>query len=90
MVREDITFPAEGEIELAASLFLPDAEDTPVPGITMAHGYAGTRYHGTAPMAEALAEAGFAVLLHDHRGFGDSGGETRQDVNPWQQSADCA
>jgi len=88
MVREDIRFPAEGGIELAAWLLLPDGEDTPVPAITMAHGYAGTRYHGIAPMAEALAAAGFAVLLHDHRGFGDSGGEPRQDVNPWQQIAD--
>ncbi len=46
----------------------------------MAHGYAGTKYHGLEPMAEAFAEAGFLVLVHDHRGFGDSGGEPRQDV----------
>ena len=58
----------------------------------MAHGYAGTKYHGIEPFAEGFAQAGFAVLLHDHRGFGDSGGEPRQDVNPWQQIADwrCA
>ena len=54
----------------------------------MAHGYAGTKYHGIEPMAEAFAEAGFVVLLHDHRGFGDSGGEPRQDINPWQQITD--
>jgi alpha-beta hydrolase superfamily lysophospholipase len=35
-----------------------------------------------------FADAGFAVLPHDHRGFGDSGGEPRNDVNPWQQIAD--
>jgi len=28
------------------------------------------------------------VLLHDHRGFGDSGGEPRNNVNPWQQISD--
>jgi uncharacterized protein len=28
------------------------------------------------------------VLVHDHRGFGESGGEPRQDVNPWQQITD--
>jgi dienelactone hydrolase len=39
-------------------------------------------------MAEAFAEAGFVVLLHDHRGFGDTGGEPRNDVNPWQQMSD--
>jgi alpha-beta hydrolase superfamily lysophospholipase len=54
----------------------------------MAHGYAGTKYHGIEPMAQAFAEAGFAVLLHDHRNFGDIGGEPRHDINPWEQMAD--
>jgi len=81
--REDVRFSAEGGIELSAWLFIP-AEDGPLPAITMAHGYAGTEYHGIEP----FAEAGFAVLVHDHRGFGDSGGEPRQDVNAWQQIAD--
>jgi dienelactone hydrolase len=85
--KHDVSFPAEGDIRLAAWLFVPDG-DGPFPAITMAHGYAGTRYHGIEPMAEAFAEAGFAVLLHDHRAFGDSGGEPRQDVDPWQQIAD--
>jgi uncharacterized protein len=76
--REDVRFSAEGGIELSAWLFIP-AEDGPLPAITMAHGYAGTKYHGIEPFAEAFAEAGFAVLVHDHRGFGDSGGEPRQD-----------
>src|SRR5581483_1598699 len=83
-----ITFPADGDIHLAAWLFLPEGDDVLVPAITMTHGYAGTRYHGIEPMAEAFAAAGFAVLLHDHRGFGDSGGGPRQDVAPWQQVAD--
>jgi uncharacterized protein len=26
--------------------------------------------------------------VHDHRGFGDSGGQPRQDINPWQQITD--
>jgi fermentation-respiration switch protein FrsA (DUF1100 family) len=85
--KEDVAIPADGGIELSAWLFAPD-QDGPLPAITMAHGYAGTKYHGIEPFAEAFAEAGFAVLLHDHRGFGDSGGEPRQDVNPWQQIDD--
>jgi dienelactone hydrolase len=86
--KQTLTFPAEGGIELTAWLFLPTQRTQPLPAITMAHGYAATRYHGIERLAEALATAGFAVLLHDHRGFGDSGGEPRQDVNPWQQIAD--
>ena len=86
--KEDVRFPAEGGIELSAWLFTPENQDGPLPAITMAHGYGGTKYHGIEPMAEAFAEAGFVVLLHDHRGFGDSGGEPRHDINPWQQITD--
>jgi uncharacterized protein len=86
--KQDVRFPAEGGVELSAWLFLPEGSSAPVPGISMAHGFAGTKYHGIEPIAEAFAKRGFAVLVHDHRGFGDSGGETRQDVNPWQQITD--
>ncbi len=85
--RTDVRFPAEGGIELSAWLFLPDRPG-PLPAITMAHGYTGTRHHGLEPIAQAFAEAGFVVLVHDHRGFGESGGAPRQDVNPWQQITD--
>ncbi len=86
--KKDVRFPAEGGIELSAWLFLPEHPKGRLPAITMAHGYAGTKYHGIERMAQAFAQAGFAVLLHDHRGFGDSGGEPRQDINPWQQITD--
>jgi uncharacterized protein len=86
--KHDVRFPADGGIELGAWLFLPDGASGPRPGITMSHGYAGTKYHGIEPMAEAFAAAEFVVLVHDHRGFGDSDGQPRQDVNPWVQVAD--
>src|SRR5437016_5208893 len=54
----------------------------------MAHGYAGVKEHGLEPFARAFADAGFAVLVHDHRGFGASDGEPRHDVNPWVQIED--
>jgi dienelactone hydrolase len=44
----------------------------------MAHGYAGVKEHGITRFAEAFADAGFVVLLHDHLTFGISGGEARQ------------
>ena len=86
--KENVRIPAEGGIELSAWLFVPEGREGPLPAITMAHGYAGTKYHGLERFAEAFAAAGFVVLLHDHRGFGDSGGEPRNDVNPWQQITD--
>jgi alpha-beta hydrolase superfamily lysophospholipase len=41
----------------------------------MAHGLSGTRRDGLESFAESFAEAGFAALVFDHRGFGDSDGE---------------
>jgi fermentation-respiration switch protein FrsA (DUF1100 family) len=35
-----------------------------------------------------FAEAGFVVLVHDHRGFGASDGLPRYDIDPWVQIAD--
>jgi fermentation-respiration switch protein FrsA (DUF1100 family) len=86
--REDIRFTVDRGIELGAWLYLPNNVSSRRPTITMAHGYAGTREHGIAKFAEAFAAAGFVVLLHDHRTFGVSGGEPRQDVDPWRQIAD--
>ena len=51
--KTDVRFLAEGGIELSAWLFVPDHQATSHPAITMAHGYAGTKYHGIEPMAEA-------------------------------------
>jgi cephalosporin-C deacetylase-like acetyl esterase len=86
--RRDVEFQAEGGVTLRAWLFVPEAGAAPYPAITMAHGYAGTREHGIERYAKAFADAGFVVLLHDHRGFGASDGEPRQDVDPWRQIAD--
>jgi uncharacterized protein len=54
----------------------------------MAHGYAGVKEHSLERFARAFAEAGFVVLVHDHRHFGASGAAERGDVDPWQQIAD--
>jgi fermentation-respiration switch protein FrsA (DUF1100 family) len=74
-------------VKLRGWLFVPDGPG-PHPAITMAHGYAGVREHGIERFARAFADAGFVVLLHDHRTFGASDGEPRQDVDPWRQIAD--
>jgi uncharacterized protein len=87
-IREEVRFTVEGGVEFGAWLYVPRQGGAPGPAITMAHGYAGTREHGIAKFADAFAAAGFVVLLHDHRSFGVSGGEPRQDVDPWRQIAD--
>jgi uncharacterized protein len=85
--RLDVEFDADGGVTLRGWLYLPDGAGAHA-AITMAHGYAGTKEHGLERFARAFADDGFAVLVHDHRGFGSSGGEPRQDVDPWRQIAD--
>lgn len=85
--RTDVEFEVDGNVKLRGWLFVPSGEG-PRPAITMAHGYAGVKEHGLEPYAKAFAEAGFVVLLHDHRGFGASEGTPRHDVDPWRQIAD--
>jgi uncharacterized protein len=85
--RADIEFEAEGGVKLRGWLLSPDGIG-PHPAVTMAHGYAGVKEHGLERFARAFAEDGYAVLVHDHRGFGASDGEPRRDVDPWQQIAD--
>jgi uncharacterized protein len=53
----------------------------------MAHGFAAVKNHGLDRFARAFAEAGLAVLVHDHRGFGASEGSL-QDIDPWRRRAD--
>jgi uncharacterized protein len=85
--RQEVEFTAEGGVTLRGWLFVPEGPGRH-PAITMAHGYAGVRDHGLERFARAFAADGFVVLLHDHRGFGASDGEPRQDVDPWRQIAD--
>ncbi|GHH86205.1 hypothetical protein GCM10018793_57250 [Streptomyces sulfonofaciens] len=86
--RIDVRIPLPDGTKLAAWLFLPDETERPLPAITMAHGFGGTRYHALEPIARRISEAGYAVLLHDHRNFGDSEGAPRQDIDPHQQISD--
>jgi fermentation-respiration switch protein FrsA (DUF1100 family) len=85
--RKDVEFDVEGGFKLRGWLFTPEGAG-PHPAITMAHGYAGVKEHGLERFARAFAEAGFVVLLHDHRNFGASDGAERGDVDPWRQIAD--
>lgn len=84
-MRQDIRFDSEG-VRLSGWLYLPDAQP-PWPIVIMAHGYSATRSHMTADRyAEAFQAGGFAALLYDHYGFGDSEGEPRLQINTWRQA----
>jgi uncharacterized protein len=74
--REDTTFESGGTA-CATWLYRPDGVERP-PIIVMAHGFAAIRALRLAAYAERFAESGFAVLVFDYRGWGDSAGEPRR------------
>jgi uncharacterized protein len=84
--RRDVDFEVEGGDRLRGWLFQPEGKGRTRPAISTAHGHAGV--HGLERFARAFAEAGFVVLLHDHRNFGSSDGAIRHDIDPWRQIAD--
>lgn len=85
--RENIEFNAEG-VALRGWLYRPESVSQAVPGIVMAHGYNCIKELYLDKFAECFATMGFAVLAFDNRNFGDSDGEPRQELDPWQQVRD--
>ena len=83
----DVEFSGEGGVTLRGWLFVPEGNGRR-PAVSMCHGFAGVKEHRLEPFARAFAEAGFIVLVHDHRNFGASEGTPRQDIDPWAQIAD--
>lgn len=81
-----VEFPSEGAT-LRGRLYLPPNASSPSPVVIMAHGFTATINGMVADKyAEVFYEAGFAILLYDHRNFGISGGEPRQQINRWVQA----
>lgn len=87
-MKIDVAFPSyEGSLTLRGSAYLPDEAAAPVPVIIMTHGMADSAAR-LVPAAEWFAANGFGVLLYDHRNFGPSDGEPRQEFDPIAQCRD--
>lgn len=80
---DEVEFASEGAA-LRGLLFRPDGIDRP-PVVVMAHGTSATVRMVADEYAEVFRRNGLAVLLYDHRNLGASGGEPRQEINPWIQ-----
>ena len=84
-----MTFPSEG-VECRGWLYLP-AERKPgtkLAAIVCANAITATKEITLPLWAERLAEAGFAVLAFDYRGWGTSAGEPRQHFVAYDQLQD--
>ena len=83
--RSEVEFPSEGAM-LRGFLYESVAGEPPFPLVVMAHGTSATIPMVADRYAEVFAQSGVSALLYDHRNFGISGGEPRQEINPWVQS----
>jgi alpha-beta hydrolase superfamily lysophospholipase len=73
--RQEVHFTC-GTDRCAAWLYRPNDDAPAAPIVVMAHGLSGTRRDRLGAFAERFAATGIAVLAFDHRGFGDSAGES--------------
>jgi len=82
-----VEFDADGTT-LRGWLYRPRGRATTAPAVVMAHGYNCIKELYLDRYAAAVADAGHVVLAYDHRNFGDSNGEPRQELDPWMQVRD--
>lgn len=83
--RVAVEFESETAV-LRGFLYKAVKGEPPFPVVVMAHGTSATIPMVTDRYAGVFAEAGVSALLYDHRNLGISGGEPRQEINPWVQS----
>lgn len=83
--RAAVEFESEGAV-IRGFLYRAMKGEPPFPIVVMTHGTSATIPMVADRYAEAFAEAGLSALLYDHRNLGISGGEPRQEINPWVQA----
>lgn len=89
--KSAITFPAsDPEVTLRGWLYQPQQDKPAYPAIVMMPGFSALIAHGLDAFARVFAEAGFIVLLYDHRHFGENRTNTTVDleVDPTLQIQD--
>ncbi len=80
-----VEFPSEGAT-LQGRFYYRENAPGAAPVVIMAHGTSATITMAIDHYPEVLHAAALCVLLYDHRNFGLSGGEPRQQINPWIQA----
>jgi len=86
MKRQDVLFDGDG-VKLHGWLW-PAAPGAQRGAIVLSHGFSAVLEMGLTDYAQAFAEAGFACLAYEHRGYGRSDGWPRLETDPWRQVED--
>jgi putative CocE/NonD family hydrolase len=81
-VDHDVRIPMPDGTVLAASLYLPDERSAPLPAVLVRLPYGRLKYGEGFGSGMFFAKHGYAVLVQDLRGTGDSGGE----LEPWRHA----
>jgi dienelactone hydrolase len=87
MARQEVEFSSDG-LKLKGHFYTPDTGDGPFATIVMGGGWCYVKELIQPEYAQYFADAGFAALTFDYRNFGDSEGEPRQHLSPWDQIFD--
>ena len=87
MTRENVEFDSDG-LKLKGHFYVPDDAKPPYPTVVMAGGWCYVKELIQPEYAEFFVKAGVAVLTFDYRNLGESEGEPRQHINPWDQIYD--
>lgn len=87
MSQQNIEFDAEGTT-LRGWFFPAVGTSDQAPTVVMAHGFTAVKEMELDRYAEVFSANGINVLVYDNRGFGDSDGTPRQEIDPWAQIRD--
>lgn len=88
MRSESVRFPSDGDAMLSGILRTPDPATHPHPIVVQGPGWLGVaRTASYQPYHEGFCDAGYAVLVFDYRGFGDSEGSDGE-IDPQRQISD--
>ena len=87
-MRKDIEFQSGDGVTLRGWQYVPDNVSGPAPVMIMAHGFSAVKEMYLDKYAEAFSAVGIGALVFDHRNFGASDGQPRQEIDPWKQVSD--
>ena len=84
-IQTPVEFPSQGATLRGLLFRRAAAQEGKSATVIMAHGTSATTTMVADEYAKAFCRIGLNVILYDHRNFGRSGGEPRQEINPWIQ-----